>query len=795
MNIKSILPKLAIVATLMLIFTVTLAAAQPYVWSGPGSGAHVDEHWFSIIISDEEALNALLTGDTDLGGPPQDEDIDTLLAAGFTMTSTTRLGYTFVMENNRVWPLGGVAADGVPEAMSTNFRKGLHRLVNKPECVALYAPLMSGCEWWLPPGQAYWINPATPSPTFDPMTAVAYMDAGGFVEGTTPNPFYTGADPWEAEYLRVDPVMGGDVFFEYYAIGPTESPTGFEMAQLITSYWRRAGVTVDLVAGTWLGMVIRLVNDDLLDYQVMTGVGIVWGSPAPDILYDFTYHQNLPLWNFCSMNISEVNAAGEALMSTLVLSECRQAAYDIQTVLSDYEPYYPMLLWNMFVAERGPSRTEYPLGAITWDPSDPLADGTWPGMIRVVNFEGRGAATSGNVWGKMHSSALRFDPGRPDVEINLWNQGAYLDTLNPYTADTVPDWQVLQNILDGSYGRNPYTLDYLWWSCFDQADQFLWVGPGRTTGPEGGVGNGVYDAPFTGTHYDGIPIADVTADDLVGDDQLGVCYQWEMRDTAYWHDSDPGDDGIIGTGDDGVLHPVTTADWEFNLNLLRDQNNVRYVSSWNYIYGCYAEDADTIYICEERRFLFAFESEDLTMLPKHLMETWVGPTYTALPITLPDGSVVNGEMMTDWDEHHEDWYGWEEAYMPDPMYRDPGGGVAPDAPMLTYLIGFGPFKYHLGGWEPGVSAHFEANRQYFAHGTCIGDIDFSLTCELPDWYATMASFGAYRVDANYDIKADIKYPAQVVDLDEVYAVQFEHFGHYHGPQPVPFGFVYCDHST
>jgi hypothetical protein len=321
MELKRTIPSVAIVSIMMMVFIVSFGAAQPYFSS---QGSYTDEHFFEIIISSDEFLTALLTHDIDLGGIPRPEDRSTLEDAGYTISRTTQLGYTFTMENNRRWPFGGWSFNDPtfgkcgygtatePWAVNaTCFRKALHRLINKPECVNLYAPLMSGAFYYLPPGQAYWTNQSALPPSFNPGvyndapglgTASSYLNEGGFTPGTTANTYAdadTGAS-WYCPTLRIDPTTGTTMTpFEYYAIGPSESPIGYEMAQLITSWFHTAGIPCDLVAGTWLGMVIRLVNGIWEDYEFMTGVGIVWGSPAPDILFDFTYSKNPPLGLLC----------------------------------------------------------------------------------------------------------------------------------------------------------------------------------------------------------------------------------------------------------------------------------------------------------------------------------------------------------------------------------------------------------------------------------------------------------------------------------------------------------------
>jgi len=846
MNMKRIVKRLTLVSMLVTILVVVLGAtsAQPYF---SGSSAYVDEHWFEIINNPYKYVRALREHEIDAGGIHRPEDYEMLKEEGFTIDSTKRLGYTFTVENNRMWPFGtpnGSPLDPYYENAML-FRKGLHRLIDKSRIVEeLYDPLMSACEYYLPPGAAYWINPDCPAPVFDPgawddggvyETGSAYLNYAGYVPGTEEND-YEDADPdapWYCPYLRIDPYTGDTMEpFEYYAIGLWKDPIGFEMAKLISKYFHTAGISCNLVAGTWNGMVTRLVNEDLYDYQLMTGVGIAWDSPAPDNLYDFTYSQNLPLWNLCAMNITELDEAGLRMMGTLDLAECRQAAFDIQTDLADYEPYLPLLLSEGFAAFTGPYN-EHP-GAIG------IVNARDFGTIGICgeHFLLRGSGHATNTWGKMLGRARRYDPIRPGVKINKWGLGAYLDTLNPLTADSEPDWQILSLVEDTLFKRNPYNMDYMWWAATGMPTTEEWIGPGGSHIYGGYEGcDATYDNAYNGTHYacvgpngnsetpqpdpyeecfDIVPQGDdyvlpigpgpymcdcgtsgpydppyVTEDCLAGDDVLGMVTSWTLRPGTYWHDSDPGDDGIFGTPDDGAVYPVTTADAEFGMNLLRYQLNARYMAQWQFVYGIKVEDEYSFKIFEERRFLFAFEGHDISLLtPKHMWEPFINPTIHIdyIELILPCGSVGYADAWDYYDEHpenyynhHEDWRGWEEAYMVDP--------TDPEGRMLTYLIGFGPFKYHLGSWCPGSYAHVETNPCYFAGHICQSDVNFDQVADIFDSFPLLESMGSYGV-WNYRIGADTCYPAQVVELSEPLK-HIEHFGHYWGPDPVPPGLTRC----
>jgi ABC-type transport system substrate-binding protein len=271
----------------------------------------------------------------------------------------------------------------------------------------------------------------------------------------------------------------------------------------------------------------------------------------------------------------------------------------------------------------------------------------------------------------------------------------------------------------------------------------------------------------------------------------------------FWHDSDPGDDMIFGTADDGDVMPVTTADIEFGFNLLRYQENVRYATQWQFVYAVEPVNVTMFKVFEERRFLFAFEGHDVSMLaPKHLYEDYIfgeGNTVPtgwtdAIEIVMPCGAISHGDCWvyysqddSAYEHHHDEWAMWEEEYIVDPT--DPAGR------MLTYLIGFGPFKYHLGDWVPGDHVKFAANPTYYGGHICKGDLDFNQKCEpaTVDVHDIMSSVGPrpYLNPSRESVRADIMYPAQVVELAELLAF-IAHSGDYWGADPVPEGFTRCD---
>ena len=810
---------LAIMLTILAISIVFLAySLPPSSWLDEKRGSYTDQHWYRIIEAADPYASALFTHEFDIGGL-RAVDIGPAMDHGFTITSMKRIGQLFAFTNNRVWPFGIPYIYLDPDDMQSGYkdpawlpyeinatlmRKALYRCINMDEIIGdIYTDPLTGvathskAERWLPPGMETWTalgqEPWIPDielPGWDPEGAADLLDEGGWVQGTTINPFYDATYPGSAQYIRLDPSTGSDMEpFEYYSDNPTDAPNAWAMAERFTLWFRRAGVPVDLVAGSWSGIIDRLTNTVLEDWEFITGVGITWGTTTPDILRDFTYSRNLPLWNFVYYNNSAVDYWGDEMMRTLNLTRVKESAIEIQKNLRDEEPYMPIMLWNLFGAVAG-----------RLDPEIPTYDG--PGGIRIVNSAGIGLGTSDN---RRRSDFDRYHPDT-GAHINLWGSGSALDTLNPLEADEAVEWDdVLENVMGGFWGFTPFLREYAYLGVLDEHQIDLWIGPGSSEYVEG---NGVYDADFTGTHYDGIPIADVTSANLVGDDVLGMSTTWKLRDDLYWHDSDPGPDGIHGTGDEpsGSVHKVTTADVEYGARICMgkeypDYENIRYYSTWTFLagytdtydgeFGIEIVDDQTFKVYEERRYVFAFEGHPSILIytPKHIWEPYIeGPDATK-------GTEDDGDPAA--------WLGWEDDYMIDPVRQRLGLSEM----HLTHLIGFGPFVFHLGGWDPtGGYTRIEYNPLYFEGKINPGDVDleFFYNAELPvgnqrygfvdfadygrllDAIAHPSWEGTLPDDPMWDLTADLGWPSQVVSgLVEV-GIWYAHLDERWGPgYPLP----------
>jgi len=780
MNISKAL-RLSFVATMILILTGTIVSASP-AWTGTGN--YVQSLWQSILLSPDEYLAAELVHDIDTGGVPRPTDLPAIIGAGYTVNTMTRIGQTFLITSTRVWPLGthyGHPTDA-NYLVTEKFRKGMFYLVDRDAILALTSPLHSKALYWMPPGQAAWIetDPASPNyaptPDMDRMKAVGLLDAAGFTATSgVANPNYDSSLPWSAAEWRIDPTTGSMMDpIEHMTINPAEAPLTYEAALMMQDWWQTAGIPIDILASTFGAIVSRLTNSDLYDFQIIHGVGIQWGGTSPDILYDFTYSLNLPLWNFASMNRSmgsttdaealasdDADYWGEEMFKTLSMARVKKCAWELQNILRDHSPYLPLLLWNAFTCCTGPFTSP--------------TRGTSQGYLGIVNAKGFGALSTYDIENKLL--------GRADVKGNdemIWGLGETLDTLNPLLADTVYDWTLLHVVMEGLTDLNSYNHKYRPWGAdpavmdFDPNVGYTppvtpWVGPGR---PQIG-GDGIYNAPTPPTFaydprtgrdemvtYNGINVEDLVGSDMVGDDQLGARWIWKLRDDLYWHDSDPGPaiGGVVkfGDGNDGVVHKVTTADAEFMMNkVLIGQENERYFSTWWYVNNYTAIDTLKFEVYEERQYVFSFEGHDVAFLgPKHIWE----------------GDLNLGDTDPNNDIHHQFWTGWQVSYMENMILKQNG---MPNW-QLSRLIGFGPYMYHISGpegigagWQPGILTHIETNPAYFGTYT--------------PWFGT-GNPGRIKL-GDLDLNQLVEYivfPAQFVQLDDFNLV-IAQFGYTWGP--------------
>jgi len=692
MNLKSNRTGFALFLTIAIVIglALTMNAAAP-----TDTGPYVDEHWWKTIKSPDARLISLITHDVDAGEVPYPEHIPELQAAGFTICSTVRYGYNMLFMNNLVYP-----------ADDLEMRKAIIRLCDKAALDELLSPLSKHLEYWLPESMPQWINPDAKLPLYDPLEADAILNAAGYVYSTVPTPagWYDPDVPGSQPYYRLDPDTGQRMAdFEYVTRPYMECPW-YAPAMTISDRLHAMGIPSDLTPKSWTDIVYILVNSDYYDYSLLQAVGIVWGSPAPDILYDFFRSDQRPLWNICNFADAEVDEACDMMRATLDIEEMREAVYLIQERALEYVPFVPMMQYATYTAQTGPYL------------------GNADGATKIVNSVGAGAKASCNEFGMEFGEAGRVEGGKKIYKHFL---GEELDTLNPLMAETPPDWQVLDCVFGDFFRLNPYTQEYQWRAVEGMPTLAEWTGPGG---------------------------------------EAGMTLEYTLRDNVKWHD---------GT-------PVTAEDCVFALNLMRFQENERYLSTWQPIYDVKTTGTYSFKIWLLQRYVFAHEWFGISLLaPKHIWEPWVDSPETGEPLVISEGTgPMGGDVWILTGRHHSQWEGWE--------YENPID------PSLTCLVGTDNFVYRYGGWDR-VSAtiYVEAwkDAENYVERINPGDCNIDQIVDMRDVYYVLHHQGiftgqCYPVaiggDPRWNSIADIAPPAQKIIGDEIVLVQ-SNFGATWGP--------------
>jgi len=674
-----------LLSILLITFASFPATASPDEEPGPYS----DQLWFNVVIPPDAQLQALLTCQKDVGPVPRPTDIDALQEAGFTVVATERIGYTMLLENNRLHPFDSIA-----------FRSAVNRMVDKElKDEMIWGPLMDPVYYYVPSSQPKWLNPDAPLPVYAPMEAIACLMAGddgipGTWDDYTPILIDPGLPPIPGNIENWnDPDTGLPLEeFEYMTISPSESPLNFEDAIIIYEDLRSIGLPVVLRPVTFMEIVITLIFPPDDDWQMISGFGVRWDQ-SPQFLYNFFHSEGG--WNLWGVDDPELDFWCEELLLATNQADAEFAADMIQERAVELEPFLPLFMWVTYTAFKDD-------------------------IIGIVNMKGYGAAAPRNRWTKM---LIRKCTGDPQVH---WMLSYYIDSLNPLCSQTESASQILYAVEDLLIEKNPYTHEPMPWAA-------------------------------------GMPIVEEWETPT---GEPGQSITFTLRDDVFWHD--------------GVQ--VDAADAVFALNLLRFQENLKYLSVWQHIYDVVQLTDLSFVVYYTQPYYWAYEgiSEVALLCPEHIWEPWIDSPETGEPLVIEEGAgPMGGDIWVLPGRHHSEWMGWEDAYMEDPQY--PGM-------WLTNLIGCGPFIYHLGGWEPGVGVHIEANRDYFGGRICPADVNLDQVVDMLDAWQVLYRCGASyctprwheEVNGMTGVAADIACPAQWIGSEEIYVIM-THFGHQWGP--------------
>jgi len=483
-----------IVAILLMCLAVTFlgsfALAQPPGYEEEKEfGAWSNEHWGTIVTGAEAQMVTYLNHDVDAGGPPTPDDIPTLIAAGYMMSSTGGFSHYWYALNNRVEPLD----DPV-------FRTALAYCMDKETIYpTLYGPLVTPIFNWAPPAQAFWCNPAVDDafPRFNLQTAIDTLVGGGY----TPVLIDGGgvAEPGNIDHWHMPGTTTNIRDLEQGV--PVTSTLGMQVSAWIETDLHSIGLPIYhtplpfnyIVYQQWLA-------PPYLNWDMTIGIGLVFGV---DPVMDTMYHSDaIPFANIWGLQNQQVDDYIDAAMQTLNWDEAQTNIWACQELLSEIMPLIPMITSQTWTMATGPY------------------DGR-PGVLGWVNMVGYGGISTSNDWNRMYSRRAELDESI--VPVADWIMGTDAGVLNPLVSDTTYEYRIMGTALQGLYSRHPYTHELMPWCIVDKPLIELWDGTYTAD---------IDDPDFTDPTYDPSPVGSPGA-------VIGEKMTFELRSDMTWHDETP----------------------------------------------------------------------------------------------------------------------------------------------------------------------------------------------------------------------------------------------------------------
>ena len=698
-----------LVCSLMLLRAIVFAQWPSYELERE-RGSWCDEIWFKIAIGADAQMVELLSHEVDACGEPSAAVTVKTADAGIPRHEDIgRLrdaGYTLSSTGGFDMSFYAINCRAAKAPLDdSTFRTALAYCINKDEILGdLYGPMVMPLYNFVPPAQAFWYDTTVPPtfPAYSLTTAIATLMGGGYtpVLKGPGGPVPGNIDHWN---MPSPPYPHDTPVRDLEQAVPVESTLGMYMSQWIEMDMHSIGLPIYHTPMPFNYIVYdQWLTPPYLRWDITVGIGLSL-SQNP-FLYEMFDGASIPFWNIWGINDPAVNMWTSALKTTLTPIVAQTNAYAAEAALVTAMPIIPIMSSNRYSACTGPY------------------DGQ-PGVLGWVEMEGHGGY---NLWSALYSR--REDTNGEPYPHNIWVMGEDAQKLNPLTSDTVYEWQLLSLVYSTLLQKNPYTHELMPWCVTDYPEIQSWSGTHREVSP------GVWV-------YDPSPVGSPGA-------VTGEYMRWTLRDDMTWHD---------GT-------PVTSADVEFCLDLLVNQNNERYDSIQRVIHDVEVIDEFTVDVYLTARYLWAENdiSHIALLAPRHIWKPYIAGD--------------NGILWDPDDRDHRFWSGvdWTNIH----GYSAPTINTVSGTVQLTHLQGNGPFVFPRGGWVPNeyirLIRWYDPSTETCWHYTRIlrGDNNFDGYVDTLDLNKPKYAFGSMPEMPGWEnltggLKADMANPAALIDGRDV----------------------------
>ena len=418
---------------------------EPLEQSFENFGPRVDNLFIKLGEDEYRLQQDLETGEVDITDYPVPQDmVERWSQPPYNETiamekSSTASMYVLDLNNNRTistyrnWR----SPTNYPE-----FRRAIAHLVNKTRIVTEILEGY-GVEMSTPvfPWASVWFNPYADPHPYNPEEAAAILDAVGFVQGSTPNPYYNSSKPGSAQFIRVYPSdhdkAGEDldtlIFYARY-----DDPKRLEAAYIIQNELLSLGIPVRIPGPI---RIQELENKiwQYHDYHLYTG-GWLLGT-IPDYLYDL-YHSSFYWYGRCPnynhVNDSELDYWLDRLSSALNHETAKTACIEAQRRLAEIAGVVP--LWC-------------PVEVNAYRKVSDRAPGGWSG---IVNHKNSGVDCD---WTFLNIHQNTSEHGGT-VNYGIVSPVEKLNPINPvWRGDSL----ILSKLYDSLLNENPNTMEMMPW--------------------------------------------------------------------------------------------------------------------------------------------------------------------------------------------------------------------------------------------------------------------------------------------------------------------------------------------
>jgi ABC-type transport system substrate-binding protein len=328
----------------------------------------------------------------------------------------------------------------------TAFRQALALCIPKDEIVAVVYGGISGAPvdscvpeaqraWYKSPEPSWDYNPGVPGEqTAGDGTAVGTLMAAGYVwNATAPNP---ASDPYglAPEGNWMDPRTGEPMnHIEFAGVTQAIAPDSWGRDDLCARDWRAIGLPIEHEEVDY-----SRLTDTMMDYYEYDMYALGWGvTRFPDHLYSFFHTDNnfVPEgYNIMGSENPELDEVLEILQFSLNVTEVREACFEAQDIINTECYSIPTVTRPLFFAAR----------------ADGDLSGATEDVKGIVNVPGFGADTDATYthlyWetGPIGGSLNNIVPSKPT-------------NYHPAFASTTDEWLVMQEVVEGLVGIDPYT--------------------------------------------------------------------------------------------------------------------------------------------------------------------------------------------------------------------------------------------------------------------------------------------------------------------------------------------------